>query len=392
MTSADKRDEFARRRRTRLRAGCTGRGCETTPSGFRAGPRSRRRERAVCARARPARHIPATSDIFWPKPPPTSGAMTRSSASGMPSRSAMPVRIRCGICVVQVSVTRPTSDRRRHGAARASSGVAFCRRERMSIATRAMRGRHARRRSPAVSHLRLDADVARRLVHARAARRRASAARASMTAGISADLTVTSSAISSASALGCRRPRRRSARRQSAPRSVGQHRLRDRHIAELVQRRDGSASPPARSAAVKTVAPSGSAILSMRPAATGLRTNRTRCAAGRSAVKRPRPVQQRRVFEAPDRAADPGQAGAFGRRGHAAARSSARRVTARTRSRRNSASACTSSSGSIAAAAAASPPRGRPPRRASVRRERLPLPRCGAAGPRRRRRRHAARP
>ena len=41
---------------------------------------------------------------------------------------------------------------------------------------------------------------------------------------------------------------------------------------------------------MKTVAPSGTAILSMRPAATGLRTNRTRCAAGRSAVKRPRPV------------------------------------------------------------------------------------------------------
>ena len=47
------------------------------------------------------------SDIFWPKPPPTSGAITRRSASGMPSTSAMAVRVRCGICVVQVSVMRP---------------------------------------------------------------------------------------------------------------------------------------------------------------------------------------------------------------------------------------------------------------------------------------------
>ena len=35
------------------------------------------------------------------------GAMTRSSLSGIPIRSAIAVRIRCGICVAQVSVTRP---------------------------------------------------------------------------------------------------------------------------------------------------------------------------------------------------------------------------------------------------------------------------------------------
>ncbi len=39
------------------------------------------RAAAVCAPARPAAHIPARSDIFWPKPPPTSGATTRRSAS-----------------------------------------------------------------------------------------------------------------------------------------------------------------------------------------------------------------------------------------------------------------------------------------------------------------------
>src|SRR2546425_6767759 len=37
------------------------------------------------------------SDIFCPNPPPTSGAMTRSSDSGMPIRSAIAVRIRCGV-------------------------------------------------------------------------------------------------------------------------------------------------------------------------------------------------------------------------------------------------------------------------------------------------------
>ena len=70
------------------------------------------------------------SDIFWPKPPPTSGATTRRSHSGMPSTSAIAVRVMCGIWVVQVSVTRPVRhveggvaaarfDRRRVLAARA---------------------------------------------------------------------------------------------------------------------------------------------------------------------------------------------------------------------------------------------------------------------------------
>src|SRR5690348_15867199 len=38
-----------------------------------------------------------------------------------------------------------------------------------------------------------------------------------------------------------------------------------------------------------SVTPSGATILTMRPEATGLRTKRTKCAAARSAVKRPRP-------------------------------------------------------------------------------------------------------
>src|SRR5215472_3984052 len=47
---------------------------------------------------------------------------------------------------------------------------------------------------------------------------------------------------------------------------------------------------PARSAAVITVAFFGLATFASFPAATGLRTKRTRWTAGRSPVKRPRPV------------------------------------------------------------------------------------------------------
>ncbi len=77
----------------------------------------------------------AASDIFCPKPPPTSGAITRRSDSGKPSTSAMAVRVRCGICVVQVSVTRPVDASKAAWPPRASIGVAFCRCERASTLT-----------------------------------------------------------------------------------------------------------------------------------------------------------------------------------------------------------------------------------------------------------------
>ena len=76
------------------------------------------------------------SDIFCPKPPPTSGAITRRSDSGIPIRSAMIVRIACGICVAQVSVTRSLAASHAACAARGSIGKAFCRCERMSTLTR----------------------------------------------------------------------------------------------------------------------------------------------------------------------------------------------------------------------------------------------------------------
>ncbi len=76
------------------------------------------------------------SDIFCPNPPPTSGAITRRSDSGMPISSAMMVRIACGIWVAQLSVTRRLVGSHAACAARGSSGSAFCRRERMSILMR----------------------------------------------------------------------------------------------------------------------------------------------------------------------------------------------------------------------------------------------------------------
>ncbi len=45
--------------------------------------------------------------------------------SGMPTRSAIAVRIRCGICVEQVSVMRPDTSIERGVAPRGSSGKAF---------------------------------------------------------------------------------------------------------------------------------------------------------------------------------------------------------------------------------------------------------------------------
>ncbi len=65
----------------------------------------------------------------------------------------------------------------------------------------------------------------------------------------------------------------------------------------------------------------------------------------------PEARDQSRILDPADRAADPGLA-VMRMRAHAAARSSARRVTVRTRSRRYFALACRSSSGSTAAAAA----------------------------------------
>src|SRR5215470_5168758 len=55
---------------------------------------------ATDVRSLRASHVTSTnsgpSDIFCPKPPPTSGATTRRSDSGMPSTSAMAVRSMCG--------------------------------------------------------------------------------------------------------------------------------------------------------------------------------------------------------------------------------------------------------------------------------------------------------
>ncbi len=114
----------------------------------------------------------------------------------------------------------------------------------------------------------------------------------------------------------------------------------------------------AMSAAVHTANTPGSAraaavsIDTMRPWACAERTMRM-CNLMRKidvAGKGAAPGDQRRILQPRHRLADPGSSAS---RVHAAARSSARRVTASTRSRRNSAVVTISSMGSIAAVAAA---------------------------------------
>ena len=66
-------------------------------------------ERALvsCAPARPARRIPARATSSGRSRRRRRARSRADRLSGMPSTSAMAVRVRCGICVVQVSVTRP---------------------------------------------------------------------------------------------------------------------------------------------------------------------------------------------------------------------------------------------------------------------------------------------
>jgi len=97
-------------------------------------------DQATDLSSRRASHVMITnsgqSDTFCPKPPPTSGAITRRSDSRIPMSSAMMVRIACGIWVAQVSATRPLPRSHAACAARVSSGSAFWRPERIAISTR----------------------------------------------------------------------------------------------------------------------------------------------------------------------------------------------------------------------------------------------------------------
>ncbi len=51
----------------------------------------------------------AYTSSFDPNPPPTSGAITRTFASGMPSTSVYAVRMMCGPCVEVIMVTSPAA-------------------------------------------------------------------------------------------------------------------------------------------------------------------------------------------------------------------------------------------------------------------------------------------
>ena len=77
----------------------------------------------------------------------------------------------------------------------------------------------------------------------------------------------------------------------------------------------------------------------MRPEATWLRTKRTRYAAGEVCGESAAAGEESWILNAADRTAHPRSARALGCFAHADARSSARRVTVRTKSSLNSASA-----------------------------------------------------
>ena len=152
--------------------GGAGRGCAPRRSGSRADPRSRRPSCGTGARSRPARRYSGNSDIFWPKRR-RHRARRREGRSRHAEQSAMPVRSMCGICAEAVSVTRPVRALEGGMPARASSGMALWRCERISIST--IRGGSGERRIEALGlEPAVDQDVAWRLgVHLRRVRARA---------------------------------------------------------------------------------------------------------------------------------------------------------------------------------------------------------------------------
>ena len=60
----------------------------------------------------------AYTSTLEPKPPPTSGAITRTFASGIPSTSVYAVRMMCGACVEVKTVMSPVAGTRRTSTAR----------------------------------------------------------------------------------------------------------------------------------------------------------------------------------------------------------------------------------------------------------------------------------
>jgi len=94
---------------------------------FPAGLLSSANELRCLRRARPAAHIPAATDIFWPN-----RRRHQGNDSQVPFRKAENIsnggpRSRCGICFEQVSVTRPVDMSYAACPHRGSIGVAFWR-------------------------------------------------------------------------------------------------------------------------------------------------------------------------------------------------------------------------------------------------------------------------
>ena len=67
-----------------------------------------------------------SAPILAPKPPPTSGVITRSCSASMPSQPATSLRVSCAFCVEHQRVARPSSPHSA-AAARVSSGDAASR-------------------------------------------------------------------------------------------------------------------------------------------------------------------------------------------------------------------------------------------------------------------------
>ena len=84
------------------------------------------RTRRPSLRASQAISTPSTSSCFAPKPPPMSSLTMRTSPGSSPSIPATTILARCGVCVVNQSVRRPSSPSSA-AAERGSSGAAAIR-------------------------------------------------------------------------------------------------------------------------------------------------------------------------------------------------------------------------------------------------------------------------
>ncbi len=90
------------------------------PSRFSFRVSTQRSGRPVCLAAQATMIVSRSVAILAPKPPPTSGAMTRTAGASSPTAAASASRASCAFWVLAHSVSRPSAQRA--AAARPSSG------------------------------------------------------------------------------------------------------------------------------------------------------------------------------------------------------------------------------------------------------------------------------